>query len=162
MAYPTSSKAQGIAHDLADKLRQRGSAGSLATAYGGAIPVVEGFDANGNPTISIGTLTAGSEGAFIHVEAQPWPLGTDALGLAAAVYSPTVIQVAIEAISALGVLPVTLALLTTILGEAAERHCRLELWTETSGTAPSITTFNTASKQQAAFEDFQYPMVGNV
>lgn len=162
MGYPISAKAVEMAHNLADNLKQRGSAGPLATTYGGPIPVTEAFDSAGLPTISIGTLTAGDEGAFIQVGPASWPLGTDVLGNAAAVYTPTVIRIAIEAISGAGVLPVTQALLQVLLSEAANTGARVELWNSATGTAPSDTTFNTASNLVNAFENFQYPLVADL
>ena len=162
MGYPVSAKAQEIAHNLASNLLQRFSAGALATLYGGPIPVTEAFDANGLPTISVGTLTTTSIGAFIQVGPVVWPLGTDILGNPAAIYTPTTIRVAIEASPAGPLQTTDAAILQALQSETAQTGCRIELWTSPSGTAPSDTTFNTASNFVGAFDSFQYPLVSTM
>jgi hypothetical protein len=161
MGYPISAKAIEIAHNLANQLLQRGSAGTLATLNGGPIPVTEAFDASGYPTITFGTLGSTDLGAFIRVIPQPWPTGTDILGNQSAVYTPTVIQIATEA-SPDGPLATTdFAAFLAILGESVTTGCRVETWNSASGTAPSDATFATPSNFVAAFESLQYPLVSN-
>jgi hypothetical protein len=164
MAYPTSAKAIEIAHDLANYLLQRGSAGALATLFGGPIPVTELFDTAGLACIQVGTVpfTSGAACAFIQVGPYVWPLGTDALGNPAAVYTPTVIRIAVEAPPAGVMQGADIAILAAILGESDTRGCRVELFNSASGTAPSDTTFNTASNLVTVFENFQYPLVADV
>jgi hypothetical protein len=164
MGYPISAKAIEIAHNLANNLLQRGSAGPLATLNGGPIPVTELFDTNGLPCIEVGALPLASAAvaAFIQVAPYSWPLGQDVLGNAAAVYTPTVIRVAVEAPPTGVMQGADIAILQAILGEADTTGCRVELWNSASGTAPSDTTFNTASNLVSVFENFQYPLVADV
>jgi hypothetical protein len=163
MGYPISAKAIEIAHNLADNIKQRGSAGPLATLYTSAIPVVEAFDTNGLPTIAVGNVAASTDvGIFIQVGPQVWPLAQDVLGNTAAIYTPTVIRIAVEA-SPDGPMQTTdFAILMAVLGDAIQTGARVEFWNSASGTAPSDTTFNTPSNLVTSFENFQYPLVGNV
>jgi hypothetical protein len=81
-----SFKAQELAHNLASELKIRMS----------DLVVTESFDTNGDPTIFIGALTAGSRSAIIRVKAIDWPLAKDVLGLASTIYTPHVIQLLTE------------------------------------------------------------------
>jgi hypothetical protein len=162
MGYPISTKAIEIAHNLANQLLQRGSAGTLATLNSGPITVTEAFDASGYPTITFGTLTSASLGAFIRVIPEPWPLGTDVLGNQSAVYTPDRIQIATEA-APTGVMQTTdFAALLAILGESLTTGCRVETWNSASGTAPSDATFATASNFVASFDSLQYPLTSTM
>jgi hypothetical protein len=172
LSYPKSSKASAISANLASNILQRGSAGPVATAFGAALPVVESFGAAGDPLISIGTLTTGAVGALIRTIAQPWPLSTDILGNAANVFTPTVVQIALEAEPAGGfsVLATQIArfpVLLAILGEALSTGARVELWASASGSTITETTLNAAITTGAAallgiYENFQNPLTGNV
>jgi hypothetical protein len=159
MAYPISAKAIAIAHNLASNLTQRFS--TDASLSGSANGVVEGFDSNGNPTIKAGSGTATQANFFIRVEPQAWG-GTDVLGNASNIFTPTVIQIAWEAVSGAGANPLSVQEKISLLGESLPTGCRVEVWESATGIAPTVTTLGTPSNRQAVFESLQYPLVGNV
>ena len=149
-----NSKAIAIAHEIADELAKRLS-----------ITVTEGFDTNGNPTILAGAASAGSTGAFIRVKTD-WSDNSaqvDGLGFAQRVYTPHIVQVAFEAnyagatdnVADTNAWPVLLPVLGTVLARGA----KTEVWLETYGSAPSVTTFDTANKKKAEFRDLYNPLL---
>jgi hypothetical protein len=154
----TSTKAIKLAADLADELRQR-----LGTTYS---LIVEGFDANGFATISLsdGSAATTEDNIFICVRPRDWSLQKDIIGHDQPVYTPSVIQLAVEApASGVGLARfVTIAHALTVLAACLKRGARTEYWEETNGTVPSITTFNTASKMKASNEpDLDYPLLSS-
>ena len=148
----TSKKALALANQLADELRNRLDYTSI----------VEGFDSNGLPTIALsdGSAATTEDSVFIRVRPREWPLATDIIGNTQTVYTPSVIQIAVEGPSSgLGLARyVSIAHALAILNACAIRGTLVEYWEETNGTAPSATTFNTGSKLKASFEDLYWNM----
>lgn len=156
----TSTKATKLAADLADELRQR-----LGTTYAS---IVEGFSADGYSTISLsdGSAATTEDNIFIVVRPRDWNLQVDIVGHAQPVYTPSVIQLAVEART--GVTThglgqyVTSVHALTVLAACLKRGARFEYWEETYGTIPSITTFNTAAKMIASNEpDLDWPLISS-
>lgn len=152
----TSTKATKLAAELADELRQR-----LGTTYAS---IIEGFDANGFSTIQLsdGAPATTEDTIYIVVRPRDWSLTKDIIGHDQPVYTPTVIQVAVEA-NGNGIAPyVTKAHWLAVENVCAKRGTRLEYWEETNGTPPSITTFNTGTKLIASWEpDLFFPMLSS-
>jgi hypothetical protein len=124
--------------DLASRLAQRLS----------ALAQTQSFDSAGNPCLLLGTGTATQENFFIRIlpVAATWAL--DVIGSPANVYTPFIAQIAVEAVSGAGAQPVPPGDLLTVQGLLAATGMEVQIWNEATGTAPSLTTFNTASKQK--------------
>jgi hypothetical protein len=60
-----------------------------------SLAVTTGFDATGNPTLSVGALTTGTQSAFVRLIEFP-SLGVNAVGNAQDSYGPSIVQVALE------------------------------------------------------------------
>lgn len=148
-----SSKSQELAQEIADELRKRCTVAWLTSL----ITLQQSFDANGDATIQISDATPATteKVAFIRVKAQDNTLVKDVLGLAQTVYTPSVVQVATEAVATNGSF-LTAQNLIDLLGTCLARGARTEWWQETNGTPPSVTTFNTAAKLLATYEPNLY------
>lgn len=146
-----SAKSQALAHDIADELKKR-----LAFLTS-TITLKEGADSNGDATISIddGSPATTEKVVFIRVKALDWNLGTNVVGLTAEVYTPSIVQIATEAVTTNGTFLAPDDLLQ-LLGTCLARGARTEWWQETNGTAPSVTTFNTASKLKSTWNPTLY------
>jgi len=152
-----NKKALALAAELADELRKRVS--SYAS-------ILEGFDGSGNPTIQLsdGTPATTEDTVFIRIVPRDWTLTKDVLGTTQTVYTPNVIQVAVEGpASGLGLERfVSVAHAVAINNAVARRGCRVEYWEEPNGAAPAATTFNTASNLKASDEPSLYwPMLSS-
>lgn len=148
MAYTTPSKAIELAHQIADVLKVRQS-----------LTVTESFDTDGNPLISVGTLTAGSAGATIKIQPVAWPLANDILGNAANIYSPSKIMLGTEARTGNGGW-MTHAQLLPLLGEALLHGALLEWYETSSGTAPTVanTVFASGNLIASFYPDIYNPL----
>ncbi len=144
-----TKKAYELALELADEFRKR-----MGSTFG---LITEGVDSNGDSTISLvldsTTPLTTEKNLFIRVKAQPWGLAKDVLGLTAQIYTPTVIEYAIEANPAggSGADNFTIGEAATIAMTIGKRGTRVDVYQETAGTVPSVTTFDTASKRLASF-----------
>lgn len=137
-----SYKALAIAHELADKLKARQ-----------ALAVVESFDTDNNPLITLGAGSPGGANFVIKVAAVDWPLGQDVLGLAQNVFSPHVIAVASEADPAggAGADPTTRAQLLPVIGQCMAMGCETRWYESASGVAPSAGTITAGATGTQAF-----------
>jgi hypothetical protein len=145
-----------LADELVDELRKRVSSYTFTT----------GFDSNGWPTIALndGSAATTEDNVFIRIRPRDWSLQKDVLGLDQTVFVPSVIQLAVEAPSSgLGLARyVTIAHALAVLVTCAKRGTRLEYWEETNGTAPSVTTFDTANKQKTSIEpELDWPLLAS-
>jgi hypothetical protein len=146
-----------LADELVDELRKRVSSyANIAT----------GFDSNGWPTIALndGAPATTEDSVFIRVRPRDWNLQKDVLGLDQTVFVPSVIQIAVEGPSSgvgLGRY-ISVAHLWAIILTCGKRGTRIEYWSETNTTAPSVTTFDTASKMLASQEpDLDWPLLSS-
>lgn len=151
-------KSVAIAAEIKDELAKRLS----------SMLITEGKDSNQNPTILIGAAATGATGAFIRVKAD-WDDNTatvDGLGLAQRVYTPHIVQIAFEANfegTTDNVLDTNYwAVMLPIVATCLSRGTKVEVWVETNGTAPSVTTFNTASKKKAEHRDLYNPLQNQI
>lgn len=159
MATTVPYKTVALARYLKDAFSFRFSG---AVQSGANLAVTTGTDTNGYPTILIGAGTSTTNSMFIRL-INDASLGVDVLGLAQNVYTPVKIQIAIEEVSGAGAHAVTYLDLFTALGELFLRGSKVELWIEATATAPSLTTFNTASKLKATFDThYQYPLMATM
>lgn len=150
----TSFKAQAIANQLADLLKARGL---------GSLGLVQSFDTDQNPLISIGSGAAGSANFIIKVTPVILPDSQDVLGNASIAYSPHVIQLCTEADPAAGAGadPTTRQQLLNVLGQIGRMGARQEWYESASGVAPSAAAL-IAGNLKASFEpDPYWPMIGN-
>src|SRR4051812_35043388 len=151
----TTKKALELAAELADELRKR------VSDYG---VITESVDANGHPTISLtadSTPATTEDNVFIRVKPIDWALAKDVLGNAQTVYTPHVIQLAVEApASGVGLARfVSIAHAWAILNACGQRGCEFQYWEETNGSIPAATTFDTANKQKASFSNLYWNML---
>jgi hypothetical protein len=151
-----SQKAYELAQELFDELKIR------CPEYTNQ---VLSFDSNGNPTIELdnGSPATTQDNVFIRVEPRDWTLSKDVLGLAANVYTPSTIQLAVEGPpSGLGLgRYVSIAHLFAIITSIAERGALFQYWEETNGTVPTVTTFATASKLKTSHESLYFPLISS-
>jgi hypothetical protein len=160
----TSAKAQKLAAELADELRRR---------VGSAYIITEGYDTVGNPTIAMTDATDADSDAdstedslFIRVKPRDWALAKDIIGHDQTVYTPSVIQIAVEArtgVTTHGLAQyVTSAHAFAIFAACLKRGCRSEYWEETFGTPPTLDTFTDATKMIASNEpDLDWPLLSS-
>lgn len=146
----TTLKAQSIARQLNEDLGLRLS--TLGTATG--------TDTNGEPTILVGTGTAGTQSAFIRVMEQASIL-TDSLGLAQRVYTPHVIQVVVESSSTAGETLASLANLTLLLGDTLKHGTRVEVYMSANGTGPSVAGI-TANNLKVVYDHLWHPLTSTM
>lgn len=146
-----SAKSHAIAHQLADELKKR------LPFLTSTITVQESADANGDATITVndGTGATTEKVVFIRVKAIDWALSLNSIGLTSEVFTPSVVQIALEAVATNGTY-LAYTDLFQLLSTCTSYGARTELWMETNGTAPSVTTFNTASKKQSTWEPTLY------
>lgn len=148
----TSKKALALARVLQDNLTIR--LGFLATP----LTVVASTDTNGNPVLSVGTISAGQQGAVIRVlpVAQ---IGNNALGSAQESYTPHTIQVCTESTATAGT-DLLLALnALPIHGEVLRTGTRVELYQTANGTPPS-TSAMIAANLIASFDNLNFSLIG--
>lgn len=124
-------KSASLANDIADELKLRFA----------PLAVVESFDANSNPMISVGAGVAAGRNAIIIVKPIDWPLAKDVLGLPATVYNPHVIQLVTEANYAGATDSVADAVppadLLKLLAVVTKRGTKVEWYQSATGVAPT-------------------------
>jgi len=147
----TTYKAHALFAQLTDELRKR------VSDYAS---IVESQDANGFDvlTLSDGSAATTEDTVVIRTRPRDWTLEKDVIGNTQTVYTPSVIDVAVEApASGVGLARfVSIAHALAIFVACGKRGTRLEYWEETNGTPPSATTFNTANKMKQALEPELY------
>lgn len=100
--------------------------------------VVTGFDTNGNPTVSVGALTAGSQSAFIRLKAID-SIGTDSVGNTQRAFGPHVIQLVLETSTIASVPLLTGANMVPLLAELVSRGTRVELYMSANTNAVDVS-----------------------
>lgn len=110
------------------------------------LATVVGVDASGNPTISVGTMAAGSQSAFIRVKQDYDPsLQLDGIGNTQRVYTPHVVQLVVETSTIANVPLLTGANYSMILLEALWPGTKVELYMTANTTAPSVSGISGAN-----------------
>jgi hypothetical protein len=155
-----SYKAMAIAHDLTDRLKAR---------LNSSLAVVESFDTDGNPLITVGAGVALGANMVIKVRAQDWPLAKDVLGLSANIYAPHVVQFVTEANYAATSDNVADTLspaqLLLLMGQIVLMGCAVEWYQTVTGVAPvasAITTTvsgNNLGLKGSFAPDERYPLI---
>lgn len=127
-----------------------------------ALTVTEGVDASGNPQITIndGTLAAGEQAFYIRVLELP-SIGVNSIGQAADSFGPHAIQIAMETSSVSAVALDTEANKLAVLGEALRMGPRVEVYLETNGTEPTVSTI-AASKLVGTFDSLYAPFLATM
>ena len=150
----TSTKADMMAKDLADKLasRQPWVSGQAALA------VSLSYDTDQNPLILLGPGTNGSRTALIKLMPEPWNNAKDSLGNTAQQVTPTVIMIAKEAnnVSGAGADPLKEFDLIELYATCSLYGAKLELWTSAAGAVPTAATFQTGSNKIAEWYPQNY------
>lgn len=150
----TSYKAQVVRDVLKGDLILRMP---VVAVTGGA---TAGFDANGDATLAIGAGTAGTQSAFIRVKGVAG-FGKDILGTTQNVFTPHIIQLALETSTIASVTLMTTANVTLLLGELLKFGVRVELYLSANTVAPVVGTITGAPL--AVFEPhIQYPLMASM
>lgn len=102
------------------------------------LPVAQGADTNGNPTLSVGTLATGQQGAFMRIKPID-SLQSDALGNAQRVYTPHVSQIVLELSATAGVAVLTMANFAKLFGDVAQKGTKMEVYFVANGNAPALS-----------------------
>lgn len=154
----TTAKAIEIAQQLLDRLKLRFSgAGGTTSLTVSALA----FDTDANPYFTIGSGSAGAQNAVIKVIPYTWPLAKDVLGNSAIQYTPHIVQLATELSASAGpgtILSVQSAM--SIVGQILGTGCHWDWYQSANGTAPTVSTFATASNLKGSFElSLEYPLI---
>jgi len=117
------------------------------------------------PAFLPGTGVAKTDGCLIKVRPQVWPLAKDILGNAATIFSPTIIQIGIEANAEAGDADEddvnTLAFLLLLIGECVSRGTRVEIYQSATGTAPVVGTLVAANLVATWDGSLQFGQIAN-
>lgn len=126
------------------------------------LTTVEGRDASGNPTISIGTLAAASQSAFIRIKQDYDPaLELDGIGNVQRRYTPHVVQVVLEMSTITNVPLMTIANLTKLMGELAHIGAKVEIYLS-ANTAPVAVGEIVSGNLKVTFDDLWHPLTSTI
>jgi len=146
-----TQKAVAIARQLAENL-------ALRTG----LAAVSGVDASGNPTIALGTQSAGQQAAFIRVKQDYDPaLEVDGVGNAQRRYTPHVIQVVLETSTIANVPLMTGANQVMMWKEVEVFGTKIQLYMTANTTAVSVTGID-AANLKATVDDLWQPMLSTI
>ncbi len=153
---PTSKKAISLAEEIKSILRIR-----LPTET-----ISEGFDTDFAPWFRIGSADEGEDGILIKVRPIEWPLARDVLGLESTIFTPHVIQCAVEEDGGgLAFTTGNLSFYLTILGELLYRGTKVEIFAAEAeqGAKPGLAAIDDDKENLiASYEaDVQYPMMAS-
>lgn len=124
-----TQKAVAIARQLAEDLNLRTGLAAVA-----------GVDGSGNPTIALGTQTAGSQAAFLRIKQDYDPaLEVDAIGNAQRRYTPHIIQVVLETSTISAVALMTEKNKAMLWKEVQKFGTKCDLYMTTNTTAVSVS-----------------------
>lgn len=140
-SYKMVSTARQITEDLGIRLKTLGA--------------VQSVDASANATVTLGTLAAGNQCAFIRCMEQA-SIQTDGLGLAQRSYGPHVIQLVLETSTIAAVALMTQANSTKLFGELLKHGVKLEVYMTANTTVPSVSGI-TAGNLVATFDNLWQP-----
>ncbi len=113
----STAKANSIIRQLAEDLALRLS--SLA--------VTAGYDASGNPQITVGAGTTTTQSAYIRCIPES-TIQVDGLGLTQRVYTPHIIQIVLEEFTTATLTYLSAANMMLLLGEALKHGTKVELY----------------------------------
>lgn len=147
MAYPISYKAQELASEIVDRLKQRFA----------SLTVTLSSDTDQYPLISVGALTAGSQSFVIKIAPVDWSQAVDIFGNAAEAFGPHRAQVVLETSTIANVPLLTGANVLLMLGEAALWGTSLELYLTANGTPPSSAGIASANLKQTFYPQLYRP-----
>lgn len=152
----TTAKAQMTMIEIKDILTKRLPSTWTLTA---------GKDSLDNPTLLVSadaTPAAGEQVFFIRCKAID-TLAVDVLGLAQKVFTPHVLQIAMELSAVAGVPIATTANQIPVLGELFKRGMKVEVWHEANLTVPSVAsvaTGGTATLVATFNQNLYHPLAG--
>jgi hypothetical protein len=144
-----SQRMQSMARQIAEDLGLRLSALTLATSN----------DGSGNPTVSLGALTAGSQSAFILCKEQA-SIQVDSLGLAQRSFGPNVIQLVLETSTIANVPLMTVANYVKLLGTLLRHGVKLELYLTANATPVSVSGITGAPA--VTFDNLWQPLTASM
>lgn len=112
------------------------------------LTAVAGWDANGNPKITLGTATAGNKGCEIAIlnqlggDTSTTATGSpfvDIVGRSQPIYTSGVAKVVFEAVTSTPAFVLTFQTLLDVVGELARKGLLVELYTVVAGQNPVLT-----------------------
>lgn len=112
--------------------------------------LAESADANGNPVISFGSLTAG--GAVFRVKGIDEG-GVDALGNTARIYAPHVLQLCVEESATTDVAVMTSVVFAEILALCTHSGAQIEVYFSANGDAPATDEMVAANLVKTIWPD---------
>jgi hypothetical protein len=145
-SYKMASLARQLTEDLGLRLPSLGA--------------VQGVDSSGNATVTLGTLGAGNQCAFVRLQEQA-SIQTDGLGLAQRSYGPHVIQVVVETSTIANVALLTEANKLKFLGECLKHGVKVELYMTANTTAPSVSGI-AAANLKATWDHLYQPLTASL
>lgn len=146
-------KVMDTARDLAQELSTRG------------LTIVSSSDADGNPTITFGTVATGNNAGSIRLK-DITPIGVNSLGQAQTNYAQVLMQVVLEAAAdpatTTGIANnVQLATMMNVLGQMAFHGSRIDVYLVADGSAPSIANLDSAGVLVLTFDiNMSYRLMG--
>ncbi len=149
-----SYKAQAIANELGDKLKQRMAA---------ALAPVASFDTDGYPLLTLGAGAPGGANFVIKVAAVAWTLPQDVLGLAQNVFTPHTISIVTEADPAggSGADPTTRAQLLPVIAQCLSMGCQTDWYESANGVAPTAGAIVAGNLKATYQPDVYHALVSN-
>jgi hypothetical protein len=146
-----TQKAIALARQLAENI-------SLRTG----LAVVSGFDSSGNPIITVGPATIGSQSAFIRVKQDYDPaLETDGIGNTQRRYTPHVIQLVLETSSVANVALMTTVNLTRLMRDLDDAGTKIEVYMSANGNAVDVSDI-TSTNLKATIDSLWHPMTSTI
>jgi hypothetical protein len=145
-----TQKAVAISRQLAETL-------ALRTG----LAAVQGVDASGNPTIALGTQSAGQQAAFVRVKQDYDPaLELDGIGNVQRRFAPHVIQVVLETSTIANVALMTEANKAKLWKELESFGTKVELYMTANTVAVSVSGITGAPK--VVIDNLWTPITGTV
>ena len=124
-----------------------------------ALACVQTVDASGNAVVTVGTLAAASQSAFIRLLEQP-SIGADSLGLAQRSYGPHVVQIVLETSTIANVPLMTVANELFVLGAALKHGVKVEIYLTANATGPSVSGIT--GVPAASFDNLWQPLTSSM
>lgn len=128
-----------ISHKAISAARQMKEDITLRTG----LAVVDSFDGNGNPVLTVGTATSTNQGCTIRIKMIETPF-VDGLGQTQRVFTPHIVQLLTETSLVAGVSYLTTSNLLKIIHEVLKHAMKLDVYMVAQGSAPTIANIPAA------------------
>jgi hypothetical protein len=123
------------------------------------LAVVDSFDANGNPVLTIGTATSTNQGCTVRIKMVD-TVQVDGLGNAQRVYTPHVVQLITETSLVAGVSYLTTSNLSRILFELTKHGIKVDIYMPAQGQAPTVA--NITATPAVSIDSLWHPLTSSM